>query len=103
MSTYESLGAADPTSAIITGVTGLAQAGVALYNNIKTLEAQKSLSRDVTERLKIQAQIVSMKLEYARITGKSYEETDAQMGSTAKNVALIGGAAAVGLMALSQM
>lgn len=102
MATYESLGA-DPYSAIATGVTSLISSGMAVYNNIKTLEAQLKITKSETERYKIVENIMTMKLEYARITGKEYEESAGKMGDTAKNVALIGGATAIGLMALGQV
>jgi hypothetical protein len=102
MSTYESFGA-DAVSGIVTGVTGLVQAGVSVYNNIKTLEAQLAASKEETKRLQIIAQIKAMELELIRLTGKDVAQTDAEMGKTAKNVALVGGAAALGLMALSQI
>ena len=98
MSTYESLGVDLPGANPYVQVgTTLVTSAIDVWKTIETLKLAKSQAANEVEKLKIQEQIVKMQLEYARLTAGQAQ------ADTAKNVALIGGAAALGLAALSQV
>ena len=104
MSTYESLGVDLPGANPYVQVgTTLVTSAIDVWKTIETLKLAKSQAANEVDKLKIQEQIVKMQLEYARLTAGQAQADTNKLGDTAKNVALIGGAAALGLAALSQV